>query len=726
MSDQIPSPTIPIEEVARRPLPGMAIPAAFAFSPDDRLITYLFSPERDLVRQLYAFDPETGEHSKLLAPPGGGTQEADVSLEEALRRERMRQLELGITGYAWSKVGGRLLVPARGDIYVSDGPGEELRKILDSGDKPVIDPQFSPDGRWIAYVQDGELTLIPAEGGQTQQLTFGARGAGVTHGLAEFIAQEEMKRFHGYWWSPDSNWLAYTQVDETHIPVYRIVHQGKDRTGDGAQEDHRYPFAGGENATVRLAVVPVEGGEPVWMDLGQDTDIYLARVAWLQDGRLSAQLQNREQTRLDLVTFDPRSGERQILLTETSAVWINLHNQFRPLRRPYEGEKGCFIWASERSGFQHLYLYGGEGQLIRQLTCGDWMVDELAGVDEDNGLVYFLATRHDPRERHLYVVPIAGGEPRRITVEAGAHSVVLDRAFKRFIDTRTSLDTPPIVSLCSLADGAQLCVIYNERDPRLEKLDLQPPEPVELVNRHGDTLYGAIYHPLSHFGAGPHPALVWVYGGPHAQLVVNAWQMTVNMRAQYLRQLGFLVFVLDNRGSARRGLDFEGVIKHDMGHYEVEDQVDGVQWLVEQGLVDPQRVGVFGWSYGGYMSLMCLAQAPEIFKIAVSGAPVTHYDGYDTHYTERYMGTPQSNPGGYERSSVLHHVGGIQGHLLLVHGLIDENVHFRHTARLINALIAARKPYELMLFPDERHSPRRLGDRVYMEERVRDFFLENL
>jgi dipeptidyl-peptidase-4 len=198
------------------------------------------------------------------------------------------------------------------------------------------------------------------------------------------------------------------------------------------------------------------------------------------------------------------------------------------------------------------------------------------------------------------------------------------------------------------------------------------------------------------------------------------------MRAQYLSELGFLVFVLDNRGSARRGLAFEGVIKGDMGHYEVEDQVDGVRWLVQKGFTDPERVGVFGWSYGGYMSLMCLTQAPLTFKCAVSGAPVTHYDGYDTHYTERYMGQPQTNPAGYERGSVMAHVKGLRGPLLLVHGLIDENVHFRHTARLINALIAARKPYELMLFPDERHSPRRLEDRVYMEERVRDFFLKHL
>jgi dipeptidyl-peptidase-4 len=240
------------------------------------------------------------------------------------------------------------------------------------------------------------------------------------------------------------------------------------------------------------------------------------------------------------------------------------------------------------------------------------------------------------------------------------------------------------------------------------------------------TLYGALYRPPARFGAGPHPAIVHVYGGPHVQRVGNAWSTTVTMRAQYLASLGFVVFTLDNCGSARRGLAFEGAIKGDMGHLEVEDQVDGVRWLAAQGIADPARVGVYGWSYGGYMAAMCLARAPETFCVAVAGAPVTGWDGYDTHYTERYMGTPQSNPQGYAASSVMHHVAGITGRLLLVHGLIDENVHFRHTARLINALIRERRPYDLLLFPNERHSPRSLADRVYMEEQIRDYFLRLL
>jgi dipeptidyl-peptidase-4 len=277
-----------------------------------------------------------------------------------------------------------------------------------------------------------------------------------------------------------------------------------------------------------------------------------------------------------------------------------------------------------------------------------------------------------------------------------------------------------------LASGVELAAIYDQVDPRIKTLDLRPPEIVSLENSDGVTLYGTLYRPPAEFGDGPHPTILHVYGGPWVQLVTNSWRPTIAMRAQYLSRLGFLVFTLDNRGSARRGLDFESAIKHNTGDVEVRDQVDGLRWLVDQGLADPERVGIYGWSYGGYMAAMCLAKVPEVFKAAVAGAPATHYDGYDTHYTERYMGTPQSNPDGYERSSVLAHVAGIRGKLLIIHGLIDENVHFRHTARLVNALIAARAPYELFLFPDERHLPRQEGDRIYMEERIRDFFMENL
>ena len=736
---------IAIEEVARFPAPGMAGPIGYAFSPDDKQVTYLFGPDHSPVRQLYALDIATGKRRVMLASLEGESEK--LSVEEALRRQRQRQLGQGITRYAWASKSDCILVPGQSAVHVLDGPmsptrlddpasparlddsASSARRVVDA-DGPVLDPQLSPDGERVAYVHDAEIYVVDVfergggERAEPRQLTTGARGTGKTHGLAEFIAQEEMGRSSGFWWSDDGSRVAFVEVDETHIPVYRIVHQGSDATGADAQEDHRYPFAGAPNARVRLGVVSADGGEPVWMDLGQDPDldqdIYLARVHWLPDGQLWAQIENRQQTLLDLVRFDLASGRRGSVLRETSDVWINLHDMFRPL------DSGGFIWASERTGFSHLYLYDSDGALVRQLTDGDWVVDGLAGVDESAGLVYFTGTLDGPTERHLYATPMAGGAPRRITREPGTHAVTLDHKCENFVDVHSSTDTPPTATVRRLADSSEIRSIHQPSDPRIADLELEPPELVTLRTDDGTTLHGAIYRPPAEFGAGPYPTIVSVYGGPHAQMVDNHWSMTCAMRAQYIRSRGFLVFVLDNRGSARRGAAFEAAVKHHLGTVEVWDQVEGVRWLVEQLLADPERVGIYGWSYGGYMALMCLARAPGVFKVGVAGAPTTHWDGYDTHYTERYMGTPHSNPDGYADSSVGAYVEHIQGKLLILHGLIDENVHFRHTARLINALIARRIPYELMLFPDERHMPRKMEDRVYMEERISEFFEMNL
>jgi dipeptidyl-peptidase 4 len=717
-------PAFPIEEVARYPRPGFIAPGAVAFSPDDQWITYLFSQGGDLTLQLYRYDPATQESALMAEAVGAGVTEESLTREEKLRRERARELGLGISRYAWAKNTNRLLIPLPDGLYIQDGVDAPLHQVLDTTTAPALDPQLSPDGRWVGYVQDGELYVIPVEGGAPRQITSGARSTGRTHGLAEFVAQEEMHRSHGFWWSPDSEKLAFVEVDELHIPLYRIIHQGQESTGDDAQEEHRYPFTGQENARVRLGIVSAQGGAPIWMDLGADDDIYLARVQWLPDGALTAQIQNREQTTLDLVRFDADTGQRTSLLRESNAIWINLHDMLWPLTNA-EWE-GAFLWASERTGFRHLYLYSREGELIRPLTGGDWLVDRIAGVDEEEGNLYFTATLDTPTESHLYVVPLVGGAPRRLTQGAGMHAVVVDHGCRTFVDTFSALDRPPTVMLHRLSDGAEIATLFDQRDPRLDQLDLLPPELVSLSTPDGVILYGAIYRPPAEFGPGPYPTVISVYGGPGPQMITNSWLPTSSMRAQYLRRQGFLVFELDNRGSAQRGLAFEGAIRHQMGSIEVEDQCTGVRWLIDQGLADAQRVGIYGWSYGGYMALMCLTRAPEIFKVAVAGAPVTHWEGYDTHYTERYMGTPQSNPAGYARGSVLTHVEQMTGKLMLIHGLIDENVHFRHTARLINALIKARKTYDLLLFPDERHTPRSLADRIFMEEKIADFLTTHL
>lgn len=710
---------VPVEEVAKLPPPGAAIPTAIAFSPDDRVVTFLHSSEASLQRELYAVDVATGERSLVLAPVEGGDTEESLTLDEKLRRERQRDLGVGVTSYRWAPEGSLLVVPLQGAVHVTNGITGPFRSLVGADEHPVLDPMPSRDGSAVAFVRDAELYVVAADGGDPVQVTAGARGTGRTNGLAEFVAQEEMGRSVGYWWSRDGHYLAFAEVDDTHIPVFRIGHLGE--AAPGTDEEHRYPFAGAGNVVVRLGVVPATGGSPVWLDLG-GPDRYLARVHWLPDGSLAAEVQHRDQRTLEVYRYDPATGHRTRVLTETSDVWVNLHDGFRGL------EHGGFLWLSERTGFRHLYRYDDAGELVAPLTAGDWMVDAVEGVDADAGLVWFTATKDGARERHLYSVPLDGGAVRRVTREPGTHHVVVDHHHRRFVDAHSSAARPPRVDLRDLATGDVVRVLYENEDPLVRALRLEPPELATFEARDGTTLHAALYHPDAEDSgrSAPHPLVIAVYGGPHAQLVVDEWRVTAAMRAQHLRSRGFLVAVVDNRGSARRGLAFEAAVRHDLGNLEVQDQVDGVRWLVDRGLADPDRVGVYGWSYGGYMALMCLARAPDVFKAAVAGAPVTHWDGYDTHYTERYMGTPEENPDGYERSSVMYHVDAIRGALLLVHGLVDENVHFRHTGRLVNALIRARVPYDLLLFPDERHSPRREADRVYMEERISAFLTANL
>lgn len=736
------------DQIAKIPRPGLQAVGKPTFLPDGSHVLYLRSAEYgSLSRQVYATEIATGKTFPLACSPPGTGEEENLSLEEKLRRERARQMNTGVTDFKVAgKPGskGRILVPMSGALYIRDDikPDTPMRKLFDPtapplGPGPVIDPNISKDGSLVAFVWKDEIYCVPADGSAPPRaLTSGARGNGKTHGLADFLAQEELSRYEGYWISPDGRQVVYEQVDETHIPQFRIMHSGSDSVGEGAQEDHRYPFAGDQNPKVRLFVVPTTeaaaadaaaGAAPTPKEFDLTgpfgADFYLARVQWLSDGALCAQVLNREQTELAVLRLDPASGSSDVIISEKTDVWINVHDMLTPI-----GKDGKFIWASERTGFRHLYMYE-PGSGLKQLTEGSFVVETVEAVDEKSGTVYFAGNAEgDWLGRHLYRISIAGGKPERLTPEPGTHSLVLDPECRSFVDTHNSVGKATTATLRSLSDSKEISSIFRNEDPLISELNLDPPEFAKFPSADGKaTLQAALYKPdPAKFGPGPYPTVVSCYGGPHVQFVGDQWGMTVDLRAQALRSRGCLVLKVDNRGSSRRGLEFEGAIKHDMGNLEVEDQAAGVRWAASQGLTDAGRVGIYGWSYGGYLAAMCLVKAPDVFKCAVSGAPVTHWDGYDTCYTERYMGTPKSNPEGYRRSAVMEHVGNMKGDLMLIHGLIDENVHFRHSARLINALIVAGKPYQLILFPSERHSPRSQKDRAYCEERMWAFFEKSL
>lgn len=724
--------SFPIEKIVQYPLPGYCSPTSVNFSPDDNLISYLLSPDQTLNRKVFIFDLTTCKQELFFSPPDGGLDEENLSQEEKFRRERSRERGLGVTRYEWVKTSSKkttIMVPLPAGIYFTDR--SLLPQLKLPSETSIVDPHLSPDGTMLAYVRDHELHALDLLYNRSKRLTSGANGTTKTHAVAEYIAQEEMERKNGYWWSPDSKYIAFTEVDSSEIPLYRIVHQGKSTVGSEAQEEHAYPFAGALNVKVRLGVAPVIGGPVTWMDLccggnGNVDHEYLARVNWMHGNILVAQVLHRSHSKLKLIKFDIKTGQGRCIFIEEHDKWVNLHDCFTPLDKG-----GGFLWASEKTGFRHVYLHDENGVCLGPVTQGKWMVEQIVGVNEASGFVYFTGTLDSPLECHLYRAKMFSQEsPVKLTHGKGKHVVVLDHQMQKFVDIHDSLDSPPRVSLCSLQDGSLIMSLYEQHAstiPRVKKLQLEPPKIIQIQAKDGIVLYGALYKPDEEkFGPPPYKTMVSVYGGPGVQLVSDSWVNTVDMRAQYLRSKGILVWKMDNRGSSRRGVAFEAAMKYNFGRFDAEDQVAGTEWLIKEGLAKADHIGLYGWSYGGYLSAITLSRFPDVFRCAVSGAPVTSWDGYDSFYTEKYMGMPDENKSGYSFGAVMNHVGNLKGKLLLVHGLIDENVHFRHTARLVNALVGARKVYELLIFPDARHMPRPLKDRLYMEERIWDFIQRSL
>ena len=709
----------PVEaaDVAKFPAPGTVVPAAFAYSPDGKSLTYLKAESASPGRVLWKLDVG-GETPRVVArPPGSGDTDANVSQVEALRRERMRLRESGITQAVHAVKADVAVVPLQGDLYLLRG--ESPLERLTETPSPEIDPKPNADGTKVAFVRDDELYVLDLATKAETKLTRGA-GGGVTHGLAEFVAQEEMARFSGFWWSPDGRHLAYQETDEHHIPPYSIVHQAGEAW---TVETHRYPFSGEANAKVRLGVIPVTGGETTWLALSDSNEeVYLARVDWESPDSLLVQVLPRDQKSLKLYRYPKGGGEPTLLVGENSDTWVNLHQDLRALKGT-----GEIVWSSERTGFRHLELRDRDGKLLRVLTAGDWAVDELLAVDEARREVWFSAGKDSPLELHVYRVSLDGGPVERATRERGNHKAVVAKDGDTFADVYSSRQHPPVTTLRD-RDGKALATIDDAgADPRLAELRIVPPVLTEYKNRDGATLHGAYYAPRGKANVGRVPLVVMVYGGPHVQTVTNSWAVTADMTAQFLAEQGFAVWKTDNRGSSRRGHAFEAAVNRNMGTLEVQDQVDGVRFVAASWPdVDTNRVGVTGGSYGGYMTLRCLTLAPETFKAGVSVAPVTDWDGYDTCYTERYMGTPRDNAKGYEAASVLPRAGDLAGDLLLVHGLLDENVHYRHTARLTDALVLAGKPFEVLPLPDSRHGIRRESDKKYVTERTARFFRAKL
>ncbi len=713
-----------------------ALPQSPQLAPDGVHVTYLRHAPDDRERlDLWRLNLETAQHEPwitgdaVLAALG---DVAEATAEEKAERERRRQFARGITRYLFSPDGSRLLLPVEGAAVLVTLETGEMRRITPAGTRQT-DMGFSPDGASVSYVRGGNLYRYDL--GRDEELPLTSDGGGpVSNGIADFIAQEEMHRFEGYWWSPDSQWLAYTRVDESPVAESLRYEIEADSITVVPQ---RYPYAGAVNADVRLLVRRVESRDVREIPYRVEQDDYLARVGWL-GGRLAVQRQSRDQQSLDLFAFDPETGDGARLLTETSPTWINLHDNLRPLEAGASGDgPPPFLWTSERTGCSHLYLYeGGEG---RALTTGESRVNGVLWADRERALV--TGWFETPTEQHLYEVLLDGSSaPRRLTRDPGWHEPVVDRHGLQVLDRFGSLAVPARLDLLTLtpgaADTAVLRVLSEERvepeHPYFPFADAHvTPQLGTLVAEDGQRLHYRLTAPAGTMPDGGFPVIVYVYGGPGVQRVRNEW---APLLLQLLCQHGYGVLELDNRGSGNRGRRFEAPIHRRLGDAEVRDQVVGARFLAGLPWVNSRRIGVFGHSYGGYMTLMCLMQAPEVFKAGVAVAPVTEWPLYDTHYTERYLGTPQENPDGYRASSVLSHLdglaeglaGGPASRLLIVHGMADDNVLFTHSTRLFRALQSRMLPFEMMTYPGAKHALQERDVSIHRFNLLLDFFGRHL
>ncbi len=590
----------------------------------------------------------------------------------------------------WSADGKHVLISVQGDLFLWHMDSSKWDQLTATA-VAEADPKLSPDSMRVAFRREHDLYSMDIASRKVTQLTEGGTPT-LLNAELDWVYPEELDLGTAYWWSPDSKRIAYLQFDTSHEMQYPQV----DLRGLRATlEMERYPQTGTPNADVRLGVIPADGGQTRWMDLGETRDHLLARVYWRPDSSAVAiERLNRVQNELDFLLADPADGVARRLIHEKDPVWINVGDQFRFLK------SNQFLWSSERDGYRHLYLYSSEGKQLSRITEGNWEVTALAGVDEEHSRLYYTGTEAGPLERQLYSIGFDGTGKKRLTQAAGTHTVSMSPTTGYYLDTFSSLTSPPRRTLHT-NDGAEWAV-YREADHKLQdEYNLLPTEIVQVKASDGTLLYARLIKPAAFKPGQKYPAIVMVYGGPHAQSVHNAWAGATWDQA--LAHRGFVIWQLDNRGSGGRGHTFETPLYRRLGEKELADQRDGVRWLTSQGFVDPARIGIYGWSYGGFMTLYSLLNAPDVFRAGIAGAPVANWRNYDTIYTERYLGLPSENAEGYRLSSAVTYADKLKAKLLIVHNIEDDNVLFQNTLQMTDALQKADKLFSMVIYPQKSH-----------------------
>ncbi|OYX64078.1 MAG: S9 family peptidase [Novosphingobium sp. 32-60-15] len=683
------------ERVFASPSLNGPAPRAVKLSPDGRYLTLLRNRADDRERyDLWGFDRQTSEWTMLvdsLKLSSGRT----LSEAEKMQRERQRIGDLkGIVTYEWAADGKSVLVPVDGDLLLAGLDGS-VRKI--EGTKGgELNPKLGPKGEHIAFVRDRRLWTSKVAGGEPVAITPEEANANVHWGEAEFVAQEEMARFNGFWWSPDESRIAVERFDESMVGVVTRAAIGAEGT---KTYDQRYPAAGTPNAEVSLWVMSPDGSGKVQVDLGADKDIYLARVDWAPGGKeLYVQRMNREQTVLDMLKVDPATGKSTVLFSEKAAArhWIDLSDSYRFLK------DGSLVWWSQRDGFGHLYHY--KGGKWSQLTKGDWTVTGVVGVDEAGGKIYFTGTKDDVLAQQVYAMDLkAPAKLKRLTELGWVNGASMDKSGQTLMISRSS-DAQPAQSFIADTSGKRLAWIEENKvsgaHPYAPYLGSHRPAQFGTIPASdGTPLHYMMITPLLEAGK-TYPVFTYHYGGPSAQVVSKGFQGAL---AQAIVDKGYIYFAIDNRGSENRGVKFASALHHAMGSVEVEDQLAGANWLKKQPFVNADKISTFGWSYGGYMTIKMLQANPGAYAAGIAVAPVTKWQMYDTTYTERYLGDPVKLPQVYEKSNALAETGKISDPLLIIHGMADDNVVFENASAIIAKMQGESVPFEMMLYPGYTH-----------------------
>ena len=661
-------------------------PRSLQITPDGKTVLFLRSGSRSFVQDLYALDVASGKERVVLSAESLLKGAAEhLSAEEKARRERMRQTARGLASYALSRDGKRLLVPLSGRLYVVNRATSKVVELATPKGKYALDPQLNRGGTHVSYVIDGDVYVYDISKGKERRLTALAT-KNVSYGSAEFVAQEEMRRRHGNWWSPDGKVLLIQRTDNTGV---ERLHTYDPAHPERASRGSAYPRPGKKNALVSLSLHGIRAGKPVPVKWDAVTHPYLVKVVWGRNGPLTICVQDRAQREILVLAVDRRSGKTTKLLTERDKAWLNIDPQM-----PRWLKSGGFLWTSERGGAWQLELRGKDGRLVRALTKPDFGYRKLAGLDAAAGKLWIVASK-DPTQAHVWQIALGGKgaldgnvAAQQLTKAPGQHGLLWDKdsgVGVRTSNTVTGGSSWHVVG----ADGKPLAQIKSVA----AKASFKPQVTFHTV---GDKKYRAmLFKPRNFDPKFRYPVVVYVYGGPH-WAVVNQSSSRLLMR-QWIADHGYLVASFDGRGTPHRGRAWERAISGNFIAAPMADQVAALKALAKQvPQMDTRRVGIFGWSFGGYFSSMAVMRRPDVYKCAVAGAPVADWRDYDTHYTERYIGMPKTNKAGYDDSSVLTWAPKLSRPLLVIHGTADDNVYFAHAIKMSDAMFRAGVHHEFL------------------------------